>query len=36
MNFITIQEYLLEIAVSSLTVHIDYPQNMTNADILVQ
>ena len=36
INFINIQEHLLEIAVCSLTVLIDYPQNLTNADILGQ
>ena len=36
INFITIQEHLLETAVCSLTVHIDYLQNLTNADILGQ
>ena len=36
INFINIQEHLLEIANYSLTVLIDYPQNLTNADILGQ
>ena len=37
INFITIHKHLLEIAVLfSLTVLIDYPQNLTNADILGQ
>ena len=36
INFITIQEHLLEIAVCSLTVVIDYPQNLTIANILGQ
>ena len=36
IHFITIQEHLLEIAVCSLTVLIDYPQNFTNADVLGQ
>ena len=36
INVITIQEHLLEIAVCSLTVLIDYPQNLTNANILGQ
>ena len=36
LNFITIQEHLLEIAICSLTNLIDYPQNLTNADILGQ
>ena len=36
INFITIQEHLLEIAVCSLTFLIDYPQNLTNASILGQ
>ena len=36
INFIPIQEHLLEIAVCSLIVLIDYPQNLTNADILGQ
>ena len=33
---ITIQEHLLKIAVCSQIVLIDYPQNLTNADILGQ
>ena len=36
INFITIQKHLLEFAVCSLTVFIEYPQNLTNADILGQ
>ena len=32
----TIQEHLLEIAVCSLIMLVDYPQNLTNADILGQ
>ena len=36
INFITIQEHLLEIAVCSIIFLIDYPQNLTNADILGQ
>ena len=36
INFISKQEHLLEIAVCSLTVLIEYPQNLTNADILGQ
>ena len=36
INFITIQDYLLEIAVCSPTILINYPQNLTNADSLGQ
>ena len=36
ITFITIQEHLLEIAVCSLTNLIDYPRNLTNANILGQ
>ena len=36
INFITVQEHLLEIAVCLLTFLIDYPENLTNADILGQ
>ena len=32
----TVQEHLFEIAVSSLSMLIDYPQSLTNADILGQ
>ena len=36
INCITIQKHMLEIAVCSLTILIDYPQNLTNVNILGQ
>ena len=36
INFITIHQHLLEIAAYLLAVLIDFPQNLTNANILGQ